>query len=167
MDAAHIHLLLNHVPILGTILATFLFAYAFFRNSDELKRLSMFLLVLAAVVAVPVFLTGEPSEEIVERLTGVDDRLIEEHESAATFALIFVIAAGLFSLFAMLLMRGRKEIAKWLVLGALVCGGVSAAAMARAGNLGGMIRHAEIRGTDAVTTTPADPRQNKKDDDDH
>jgi uncharacterized membrane protein len=168
MDAVHIHLLLNHVPILGTIFATLLFAYAFVRGSDELKRLSMILLVVAAVVAVPIYLTGEPSEDAVEGLVGVDKGSIEQHESAAKFSIFLVVAAGIFSMLGMLMMRSRKEIARWFVLGALAMGAISAASMARTGNLGGMIRHSEIRGPAAATTqSEQDTGRQRNDDDDH
>jgi len=168
MDAVHIHLLLNHVPIIGTIFATVLFAYAFLRRSDELKRLSMLLIVLAAVVAIPVFLTGEPSEEAVEQLAGVDKGLIEQHESTGKLSLYLVLAAGILSMLGTMLMRTRKEIARWFVFAALAMSAVSAVSMAVTGNLGGQIRHSEIRNS-ASTTTPSeqDTRRQRKDDDDH
>jgi hypothetical protein len=37
--------------------------------------------VLTALLALPVYFTGEPAEKVVERLPGVTEPLIEEHEN--------------------------------------------------------------------------------------
>ena len=70
MDAAHLHLMLNHIPVLGTAFGMALIAWALFRKSEELKRVSLGVFVIIALLAVPAYLTGEPAEEIVEHSTG-------------------------------------------------------------------------------------------------
>ena len=40
MDPAHLHLMLNHIPVLGTAFGMALIAWALFRKSEELKRVS-------------------------------------------------------------------------------------------------------------------------------
>jgi hypothetical protein len=74
---------LNHIPILGTVLGFLLLSVAVARKSGELKRVSLAVFVITAVVALPVYFTGEPAEEIVEHLPGVSESLIERHEEAA------------------------------------------------------------------------------------
>jgi hypothetical protein len=50
------------------------------RKSEEIKKMCLWVFVLGAVVALPVYLTGEPAEEVVEHLPGVAESFIESHE---------------------------------------------------------------------------------------
>jgi hypothetical protein len=94
MNPAHLNLILNHIPVLGTAFGMALIAWALFRKSEELKRVSLGVFVVIALLAVPAYLTGEPAEEVVEHLPGVDKPAIEEHEEAATFAFAGVLVPG-------------------------------------------------------------------------
>ena len=64
MDAAHVHLALNHFPVIGAIIAILLLGYALLKRSDELTRAGLALLFLVGTVAIPVFITGEPAEQL-------------------------------------------------------------------------------------------------------
>lgn len=94
MNPAHWHLMLNHVPVLGTAFGMALIAWALVRKSEELKRVSLGVFVIIALLAIPAYLTGEPAEEIVEHLPGVSEASIEEHEDAAKFAFAGVLVLG-------------------------------------------------------------------------
>ena len=172
MDAVHIHLLLNHIPVISTIFAVPLFAYALLRKSDELKQLALIILVFAAVVAIPVYLTGEPAEDVVEKLGGASHSIIEAHEDAAKLSLIFLLITGTLSLVGLFLMRTRKAFAAgWFVLFSLLLSIATAGLMARTANLGGQIRHTEIRGAIGNQQPSENPEAQKtkkeKDEDDH
>ena len=41
MDPVHVHLFLNHVPIVGSFAAVLLLAYAAIRKSDEVMRVGL------------------------------------------------------------------------------------------------------------------------------
>ena len=71
MNAAHWHLVLNHIPLIGIGFVALLMVIAFLRKSSELVSVSMVLAVIVALFAIPAYLTGEPAEEVVSR--------IEEH----------------------------------------------------------------------------------------
>ena len=95
MNWAHIHLLLNHLPVIGTIFGVLRLLFAWLRKSEELKRVSLGVFVLTALLALPVYFTGEPAEKVVERLPVVAEPLIERHENAALFALLTAGGAGI------------------------------------------------------------------------
>ena len=170
MDPVHIHLLLNHIPVIGTLFAVPLFAYALLRKSDELKQLSLIVLIIAAVVTIPVYLTGEPAEEVVEGLAGVSEAVIEQHEDAAKLSMVFMMITGGLSLLGFILIRSRKAFAAgWLVLLSLLFSIATAGLMARTANLGGQIRHSEIRAGDAGlqhAESPAAHQEKKESSDD-
>ncbi len=151
MDSTHIHLLLNHFPIIGTLIATILLAWAVFRNNTSIRSAGYSLLIAMALVAIPVYLTGEPAEESVEDLPGVSESHIEQHEDAAKSALIAMEVTGVLALAGLIAARKGHAQSNTLGLATLGAAVVTCALMGYTGNLGGQIHHQEIRGTGAGT----------------
>jgi hypothetical protein len=81
MNWAYVHLALNHLPVIGAIFGVLLLLLALLRKSEELKRVSLGVFVITALLALPIYFTGEPAEEVVEHLPGVAEPLIERHEN--------------------------------------------------------------------------------------
>lgn len=145
MNSTHFHLLLNHFPIIGTLIGSGLLVWGIFKNQHHLKTTASVLLALMAIIAIPVFLTGEPAEESVEKLPGVMESMIELHEEAATLAIWLMGITGLAGLIALFLSYKKNALAKSVFLVTFVFSLISFAAMARTGYYGGQIRHTEIR----------------------
>jgi hypothetical protein len=144
MSVLHLHLLLNHVPVIGAVLAVLLLAFALARRSGELSKAALGLVALIAAVSVAVFLTGEPAEEVVEGLPGFSHALVERHEEAALVATVAMGALGGLALLALAAFRGRA-LPRWAT-GAALAGTLGVAGlMGYTANLGGQIRHTEIR----------------------
>ncbi len=95
-----------------------------------------------ALIAIPVFLTGEPAEESVENLPGVSEALIGQHEDAATWALWVMEALGLLSLAALLFAFKGEQTKKTLYGAAFALSLVTFGLMGYTGYLGGQIRSA-------------------------
>jgi uncharacterized membrane protein len=172
MSWVHLHLLLNHVPLLGAAFATFLLAFAMLKGSDELKKVSLGASVIAALIAIPVYLTGEPAEEAVEKLPGVSEAIIGRHEAAALVALIMVLVLGVVAIAGLVFFRRNRRIPLWFGTVALLLSLVACGAMGWTANLGGQVRHSEIRygATSAPTSNESQKDADKrgaKDDDDY
>lgn len=150
MDSTHLHLILNHFPIIGTILATGIMAYGYFTQSDTTKKAALMTWVAMALIAIPVFLTGEPAEERIEDIAGVSKALIEQHEDAATIALWVMEALGLLSLAALVISPKIENSKKVLSGAAFALSLATFGLMAYTGYLGGQIRHTEIRSNAVV-----------------
>jgi uncharacterized membrane protein len=144
MNAIHLHLLLNHVPVIGAVIGVALLVGALARRSDELGKAALALFVVLASISAVVFLTGEPAEELVEKLPGFSEALTHQHEEVAEVALFAMIAVGVFSALGLLVFR-KRPMARWVTPAALALSLVAAGLMGYAANLGGMIRHTEIR----------------------
>ena len=145
MNAAHLHLLLNHAPVFLILGALVLLGIARLRGSEELVWIGLGTLVLSGLAAAAAMATGEPAEHAVDHLTGISERAIEAHEEAAELAAIATYAGALVALTALILRRrigfgARLRMLAFLV--ALAAFGL----MARTANLGGRIRHPEIVG---------------------
>lgn len=145
MNAAHLHLLLNHAPVFGIFFALALLGLGRLRRSEELSRLGLLALVVSAGAALAAMLTGEPAEEAVEHLAGVTDRAIHAHEEAAELAAMATYAGGAVALAALFFFR-RTGVGPRLTTLALVVSLAAFGLMARTANLGGQIRHPEIAG---------------------
>jgi hypothetical protein len=149
VTAAHIHLVLCHVPVLTILFGLGWLAFGVWRGSQDIQKAALGMFVVAAVLAVPSYLTGEPAAGAIKGLPGFSERIMEQHQAAAGVALAGCIALGIVAL-AGLLFRGRA-VAGWfgvlLLAGALVV----VVLVARTANLGGQIRHSEIRAYDAQT----------------
>ena len=144
MNFAHWHLLLNHLPVLGTAFGVVLLLLATWRKSDELKRLSLWVFVLAAVAAIPAYLTGEPAEGMIEHMPNVAENLIERHEEWALISLLATGLTGLAALAGWFAYRRAEHLPNWLTSGALVLALTTSTLMGWTANLGGQIRHPEI-----------------------
>ncbi len=144
-NPAHVHLLLNHVPVIGTILGIFLLIVALLRKSEDLKKVSLSFFVVMAAVAVPAYLTGEPAEGIVRDLPGVSREMIEQHEEAALVALIVLVVLGLCCLACLYFFRHAPAMPTWVVAALLVLSIVAGCLMAYTANLGGQVHHQELR----------------------
>ena len=148
MSIAHLHLLLNHVPVVGIVGVALLFALALRRRSDELARVALGLTTMLALVAAAVFLTGEPAEELIERLPGFDDALVERHEELALVATVAFGAFGALAAGTLALARGRALPRRTAALG--LAGALAVSALVGwTANVGGQIRHTEIRSASA------------------
>ena len=144
MSGAHIHLLLNHIPVIGIFIGFLVFALGVWRRNDSWTRLALGLFAAVALVAVATMLTGESAEEAVENLPGVSESLIEPHEDAAKLAAIGAYVLGAISLAALLWVR-RRPLPRVLTVSVLPVALLVTGLMAYTANLGGQIRHTEIR----------------------
>ena len=145
MSWAHLHLALNHVPVIGLPIVLLLLGWAILRRSPELTKASLGLLVLLAIVTTVVQLTGEPAEELVEGLPGVFESMVEHHEEAALLGTIGMVVLGVVGVMGLWRLRGGRSLAPWYPAAMLMAGVIVSGMMGWIANLGGQIRHSEIR----------------------
>lgn len=143
MNAAHIHLMLNHVPLFGAVAMTILFVVALALRQQGVARAGLVVALLTAAVAVVVYLTGEPAEELVENLPGISEAAMETHEK---FALVATLVLGAFALVALYgLFAFRHGVSMGFTKILLILSLLPLAGIAYTAYLGGQIRHSEIR----------------------
>lgn len=145
MNWAHIHLMINHFPVIGVIFGFLLLVAAMVKKSEELKKVSLGIFIIMALIAIPVYLTGEPAEEMVEDLVGVSESIIEQHEEMALISLIAVILLGVTAAVGLFFFRHSVTIPGWFVVIALILSIIAGGLIGKTANLGGQIRHSEIR----------------------
>lgn len=164
MNPAHLHIIINHIPVIGIPFGVALLIYGFLRRSQEIRTAALLVFVAVALVTIPTFLSGKAAEDMVEHLPGVSERLIENHEDAATIALIATSILGGLSLIRLLIpARFLAVRAPATILVFALSLGVSGW-LAWTGHLGGQIRHSEIRSSSVLVTARNDHKDEADDD---
>lgn len=165
MDQTHIHLLITHLPIFGSLLGALVLAHGLMTKTAQTNVAGYYVLVLSAIGAGISYITGEETEESVENLPGVLESIMEEHEEFALFALIGLCALGVLALIGIYATfkasAHQWAIAKFTLVVALVSFGL----VARTGYLGGQIRHTEIRTSTSPANAGASEQAGEEDDD--
>ena len=152
MDLTHTHLLLNHFPTIGSIIGAGLFVLALLMKSDDLKRASLVILLGIALISIPTYMSGNGAQQAIQSLQGVSKSLVETHEGAAMEALAFMQVVGAFAWLGLWQFRRLGHLPGWNAGLILVLTLVTFGLMARASNIGGEIRHAEIRASQETVT---------------
>jgi hypothetical protein len=140
----HMHLLLNHVPTVGTVVALGVLLLGLAKRSEELTRGALALFFAIALVSLPTYMTGYSAQKAVKKVPGVSQAVVDLHQRSALMALMFMEATGVVAWYGLWSSRrrtasGARNTAAVLLLGALTIGMMSSAA-----NVGGEIRHPEI-----------------------
>jgi len=154
MTWAHIHLAINHLPVVLVPVAIAMLCTAWAMKNAELRKAGLAWLVVAAITGGGAYFSGEPAEIVVEDLPGVSKPAIEEHEEAAMLAAVATGAAGALALGALVIARGPVPAPAWIFVVTVAVGLLAAALMVRTANLGGRISHPEILGPSATTLQP-------------
>lgn len=145
MDWTHLHLALNHVPVLGTPFLLGFFLWSWFRGQSVTLRFCLWLFVVLAATSIAIKFTGDFAAEKVGPMPGFDQTLIEQHEQSADQATTGVFLMGIAAALSLFLSRGGRVTPRWS-LGLLAFLALATfALMVRCANLGGHIRHPEIR----------------------
>ena len=144
MNFVHLHLLLNHVPTVGSIVAFGLLLLAFAKNSDDLLRGCFALFFAIALVSLATYMTGHAAEAVMKDRPGISAELIAVHQSAAFLALVFMEATGVAAWFGLWQARKAGGRSKWASPTVLLLSVITIALMANAANIGGEITHPEI-----------------------
>jgi uncharacterized membrane protein len=144
VNPVYLHLILNHIPLLGTLFAAVLMALGVARQSDELTRVALGFAVAMSLFTIPTYLTGDPAREVAETLPGVSEFLMDDHEEAALLSLVGLELCGALALGGLVVFRQAEEMPKWLVTSVLVGLVISFGLTASTAYLGGQIRHTEV-----------------------
>ena len=134
----------------------------------ELKRAALLLFTGVAILTIPTYWTGNAAAETICK--GIDagssdfspsptcpdpsvsKSLIYTHEGAALIAFGMIQITGVFAWLGLWQIRRFRQTPGWTTVAVLALSLVSMALVARAANIGGEIRHSEIRETPEVTT---------------
>ena len=151
MNDAHLHMVVNHFPIIGTIFGLGILIAGVFMKNTVIKNVAYILFVIAAIFAAVSMATGEGAEEIAENLPSVTHQIIHEHEEMAEKLALVLYALGGISLLGLFLNFKHHAKAATVSYLALVVAIVGVFFGKQTGTTGGEVRHTEIRDNNAST----------------
>ena len=145
MNDAHLHMVVNHFPIIGTILGLGILITGIILKNNSVKNTAYFLFIVAAVFAAFSMGTGEGAEELVEDMPSVGKQIIHEHEEMAEKLAIVLYVLGVISLGGLFMNFKNHSKATLVSYAAVVVAVVGVFFAQQTGTTGGEIRHTEIR----------------------
>jgi hypothetical protein len=138
-----------------------LFASSLIAKNAELKRASLVIFVGIALVTIPTYVSGNAAEEALCAGgakapacadPGISKNLIQTHEDAALLAFAAIILTGAFAWLGLWQIRRTSLAPNWNLAVILLLSLLAFGLVARAANIGGEIRHAEIRSSQEAGT---------------
>lgn len=166
MNAAHFHLVVNHLPIIFPLVAVIVLLVGLVSKSDAVKRTAYLIFILGALASLMAMASGEGAEEAVEHLSGVSENYIEKHEDTAKiFALLSYLLGGIsiVGLWASIKQKTISTVISFLVA-LLAC--IVLFFAKQTGTTGGEIRHSEIRNGSNIQTAEGEGNSDSQDKDD-
>lgn len=143
MNQAHLHIALNHFPVVGAVIATAILITGIYRKNISVQKTALWIFSFIALLSIPVLITGEGAKEIVEHLPAVDEEAIERHEQFAMISFWLLVLTGLLSMTLLFILKRPAVTSKFTLLVALLA--LTASGMAGlTANAGGKIRHTEF-----------------------
>lgn len=145
MNDAHLHLVVNHFPIIGTIFGLGILITGIILKNNSLKAVAYVLFIVAAIFAAFSMGTGEGAEELVEDMPNVGKQIIHDHEELAERFAILLYVIGSMSLISIYLSIKKNALGKYSAIITLVLALIAVLLAKEVGTSGGEIRHTEIR----------------------
>jgi uncharacterized membrane protein len=153
---SHIHMILNHFPTVGFVFALGFYITALLMNNIVMKRSSLALFVICALLIVPTYVTGAASMWALTApatLPGISKAVINAHRDMALwtlFGLAFTGGAAWIELWRFRHLERFSNLSLYVVLAFAI---ITLGIMAETGHRGGQINHPEIRvATDILPT---------------
>lgn len=145
MNAPHIHLMVNHIPVILVPVGLALLLAGWRRASRDLLAASLWVFLAGGVSAAVAAATGDMAAgDLVRMVPGISLPAISAHEESAEAAGIGAGILGVLALAGLVRFGVRRRIPRWFILLALVGALAVSGLMARTANLGGEIRHTEM-----------------------
>ena len=161
MTDAHLHLVVNHFPIIGTIFGFGILLAGIVLKNNTVKNVSYVLFIIAAIFAAFSMGTGEGAEEAVEDMPNIGKQIIHEHEEIAEKLALVLYVLGVVSLLGLYTNFKNHPKAQLISYVALVTAAVGIFLAQQVGTTGGEVRHTEIRAnaTDTINSVPTEEQE--------
>jgi uncharacterized membrane protein len=144
-NVAHLHIAINHIPVVLLPAALVVLAVGVWRRSESLFRTGIVVAWVGAASGLATYFTGDAAADLVMAVEKAQEKtldpIVSAHDDSAGWALgsaVLVAAGGAWA-------WRRKGLGRKLTVPLLVLTALSSAILARTALLGGRIRHPEAR----------------------
>jgi uncharacterized membrane protein len=146
MNAAQLHLIFIHLPIvgLGFVILINLISLFYYKSKDFYK-LTLWLYVVLGVFALLAYITGDGAAEIMKTYPGISEDIIEPHENMALIFFIGLMVTALVAILGLYFSRTKEKLLKRFTIYLLIAGISLSLVAIGTGTTGGNIRHTEVK----------------------
>jgi hypothetical protein len=153
MNLAHVHIVLNHVPSLGSIAGLLLLAAGIYKKDEALKQFAYGVLVLITMAVLPTYITGAEAQRLVSKSPTYSAGMVQLHQNAAMITLLAMTVAGMFAWLGMWEYRRHSKSGALTTMATLIATMAAVGLVLVTASIGGKINHMEIRdSSDALIT---------------
>jgi uncharacterized membrane protein len=145
MNASHLHIILNHFPIIGLIFGLGILITGLILKNESVKNTAFVVFIIATIFGFLSMYTGDGAKEMVENLPNIGHKIIHEHEELAERFMIALYATAFFALLSLIANAKQHKFAKLFSFITLTISIIGAVLSQGVGTSGGEIRHTEIR----------------------
>jgi uncharacterized membrane protein len=150
MEASHIHVLINHVPLLGTLFGIILFISGLIFKNKSFEKAGLLTFIVVGLATIATYFSGGMAVGAIKKIAGTSRDAIHEHREMAETALYLMLGLMLASLTVMVVQWRSKNRKTGTMKGiVLVLALITFVFMSLVNNLGGKVRRPELR--DEVT----------------
>jgi uncharacterized membrane protein len=161
MNDAHLHMVVNHFPIIGLIFGLGILIMGLILKNESVKNTAFVVFIIATIFGFLSMYTGDGAEEVVENLPNIGHKIIHEHEELAERFMIALYATAFFALLSLVASSKQHKFAKLLSFITLTLALVGVVLTKSVGTSGGEIRHTEIREKTSVTPEKLEKSNNE------
>jgi hypothetical protein len=144
-NVAHLHIAINHIPVVLIPAALAVLAAGAWRRSEAVFRTGIVIAWVGVLSGLATYFTGDPAADLVMASEKAQEKTLDpivgEHDASASWALgsaVLVAAAGVWA-------WRRKGLGREVTVPMLVLTALCSAILGRTALLGGRIRHPEAR----------------------
>ncbi|MBC5834165.1 hypothetical protein G6N05_04640 [Flavobacterium sp. F372] len=145
MNDAHLHMVVNHFPIIGLFFGLLILLFGIIRNNGTLKSTAYIIFIFCMIMGKVSMMTGDKAEHAVEEMAGFSHDYIHEHEEAAELFMKPLYVLGIVSIFGFVTVAKKRSSEKIVSICALLIAAICLFLSKDVGTTGGEIRHTEIR----------------------
>ena len=150
MNDAHLHLVVNHLPMVGVLIGFLVLLSGYILKKHQVKATALAIFIFSALTAIASFYSCEAAEDIVERLPGISETLLHKHQEQAELLYTMMLVLGGVSLLILFFQFKKFAFVKYGYMLVLL---ISIGCVVISKNVcttGGEISHLEIRSNDNI-----------------
>jgi len=145
MNNTHLHLVVNHLPIIFPIVGIIILLIGILSKSEITNRNAYIIFILGAFASIAAMATGENAEEAIEKISGISENMIKTHEETSELFAGLSYVLGGFSLISLFGSYKNFAVTKYFPFIVSIFAIVVLFFAQKVGTSGGEIRHTEIR----------------------
>lgn len=146
MEVSHIHIVINHVPLLGTAFGLILLISGLIFKNKSLEKVGLITFVVIGLATIGTYFSGKKAIGPIKEIAGTSREAIHEHSDMAETALYLMLGLMLASL-TVLIVQWRSKTRKTGPMNGIVIvlAITTFVFMSIVNNLGGKVRRPELR----------------------